>query len=151
MTDGHIFFDNQLFTLGRRPSVNVHLSVTRVGKQTRTHLQRKLHEELMKKLTLYETLRSYAHFGSELSSEVREKISQGEEIYELFQQSVKEILTEETALAIWGMIHTRNKKNKTIPQLKNILAQKQFQQKLLDILKTDDLDKYLQSVEGLKI
>src|SRR5581483_5765076 len=31
MTDGHIYFDNDLFSKGKRPAVNTFLSVTRVG------------------------------------------------------------------------------------------------------------------------
>src|SRR5258708_9528101 len=36
MTDGHIFFDTDLFDQGRRPAVSPLLSVTRVGEQAQT-------------------------------------------------------------------------------------------------------------------
>src|SRR3989344_6195922 len=62
MTDGHIYFDNNLFTEGRRPAVNPFLSVTRVGRQTQTELERTISRELISFLTLREKIENFAHF-----------------------------------------------------------------------------------------
>ena len=42
MTDGHIYFDNELFFKGRRPAINPFISVTRVGYQTQTSLRKEM-------------------------------------------------------------------------------------------------------------
>jgi F-type H+/Na+-transporting ATPase subunit alpha len=86
MTDGHIYFDNNLFTEGRRPAVNPFISVTRVGKQTQTACKRSVNRELLSFLTLYEKLRSFSHFGAELTDSVKVTLQTGIKINSIFDQ-----------------------------------------------------------------
>src|SRR4030042_876615 len=53
MTEGHIFFDIDLISQGKRPAVNPFLSVTRVGHQTQTPLQRDVSREISVFLVTY--------------------------------------------------------------------------------------------------
>ena len=53
MTDGHIFLDSNIYFQGRRPAVNLSLSVTRVGRQTQSALLRDINHELTAFLTTY--------------------------------------------------------------------------------------------------
>ena len=46
ITDGHLFFDSNVFAEGRRPAVNIPLSVTRVGKQTQDKISKDINREL---------------------------------------------------------------------------------------------------------
>jgi F-type H+/Na+-transporting ATPase subunit alpha len=92
MTDGHIFFDMQLFDQGRRPAVNPFLSVTRVGLQAQTPLLRDLSRQLSSFLVYYERIKQYTHFGSEVSQSVRDAIGLGERIFLFFQQLPSEIV-----------------------------------------------------------
>ena len=91
MTDGHIFFDPDLFAAGKRPAINTFLSVTRVGRQTQTPLLRSLSQNLISFLTEVEKKQSLAHFGGEINQEVEETLLKGELIQAFFQQK-------------WGMI-----------------------------------------------
>ena len=58
MTDGHIFFDIDLYNQGVRPAINYFLSVTRVGRQTQTAIRYKINRELTAILSLYEKTKS---------------------------------------------------------------------------------------------
>ena len=86
MTDGHLYFDSDLFAKGRRPAINPFLSVTRVGRQTQTHTQREINREIMSFLTLYEKMQSFLHFGAELNETTKTTISFGEGIAKFFEQ-----------------------------------------------------------------
>lgn len=86
MTDGHLYFDTDLFGKGRRPAVNPFLSVTRVGKQTQSNVKREINREILSFLTLFEKMQSFTHFGAELSETTKVTISVGQELIKFFQQ-----------------------------------------------------------------
>lgn len=86
ITDGHILFDNETFNKGRRPAINLFLSVTRVGKQTQDRLSRRLNQEIMSFLIRYEKALEFSHFGTELSQEAKDTIDKGSKIYKFFEQ-----------------------------------------------------------------
>ena len=86
MTDGHIFFDSNIYYEGRRPAVNIQLSVTRVGRQAQTALLRSINREISAFLTLYERVQNLSHFGAELNTTVKETIATGESVYRFFNQ-----------------------------------------------------------------
>lgn len=86
MTDGHIFFDHELSNQGRRPSINIFLSVTRVGLQAQTPLLRDISRTLNSFLLEDTRLRQFLHFGAELSPITRQKIALGDQIYSFLQQ-----------------------------------------------------------------
>lgn len=87
MTDGHLYFDKDLFSKGRRPAINPFLSVTRVGRQTQTPLCRELSRELMAFLVEYQKTSDYIHFGAELTDEIKGVLSKGERIIDFFDRS----------------------------------------------------------------
>lgn len=86
ITDGHILFDNETFNKGRRPAINLFLSVTRVGKQTQDRLSRQLNQQLMSFFIRYEKALEFSHFGTELSKEAKETIDKGGKVYKFFEQ-----------------------------------------------------------------
>ena len=86
MTDGHLYFDTDLFAKGRRPAINPFLSVTRVGKQTQSNTKRDINREILSFLTLFEKMQSFTHFGAELNEATKVTISVGEQIIKFFQQ-----------------------------------------------------------------
>lgn len=87
MTDGHIYFDSNLYFAGRRPAVNPFLSVTRVGRQTQNHLRRVLGQEILTTLNSFDKAQSFVRFGAELGESVRQMLAKGEKIMQLFNQS----------------------------------------------------------------
>ena len=87
MTDGHIFFDIDLYSQGKRPAVNPFLSVTRVGHQTQTPLQRDVSRELSSFLVSYERMKQFMHFGAEVGETAKNILSLGSRIDLFFNQS----------------------------------------------------------------
>src|SRR3990172_9689302 len=87
MTDGHIYFDIDLFNQGRRPPVNPFLSVTRVGRQAQTPMLRDLSRQLTSFLLHLEDLRQFMHFGAELSEKTRRELALGERLTAFFDQA----------------------------------------------------------------
>jgi len=104
MTDGHIYFDSDAFYKGRRPAVNIELSVTRVGKQTQTDLLRGMSRELSTFLTNFEKMQSFSQFGAELTDEVKEILRRGEVIYSSFNQVTSLTVPPEVQLVFFCMI-----------------------------------------------
>ena len=86
MTDGHIFFDIELYNEGKRPPVNPFLSVTRVGHQTQTPLLRDISRELSSFLVKYERMKEFIHFGAEVGEEARKVLSLGTKVDLFFNQ-----------------------------------------------------------------
>jgi F-type H+/Na+-transporting ATPase subunit alpha len=86
MTDGHIFFDAELYNQGRRPAVNPFLSVTRVGHQTQTALLKSLSREISSFMAYYDRLQQLLHFGGELTPKVRQDLNRGDLLVRYFNQ-----------------------------------------------------------------
>lgn len=91
MTDGHIFFDIDLYNQGKRPSINPFLSVTRVGRQTQSHFNRDLSGTITSFLVLYERMKQFMHFGSEAGENVRSILQQGERLDVFFNQGTEQV------------------------------------------------------------
>lgn len=104
MTDGHIFFDSNSFYNGKRPAINIQLSVTRVGRQTQTNVKREVNRELGAFLSAYEKSQNYSHFGAELTDEIKHMIATGEKIYAFFDQHYNLIIPNDVQLILFALI-----------------------------------------------
>ena len=104
MTDGHIYFDNDLFAQGRRPAINPFLSVTRVGRQTQTDVQRQINRELISFLTLFDKMQSFSHFGAEATASVKHTLATGEKIYSFFDQTELSLLPSTLQIYLFCLI-----------------------------------------------
>jgi F-type H+/Na+-transporting ATPase subunit alpha len=92
MTDGHIFFDIELYNQGNRPSINPFLSVTRVGHQTQGQIERDLSSKVTSFLVQYEHMKQFMHFGSEAGEITRNILAMGERIDLFFNQGTESIV-----------------------------------------------------------
>jgi F-type H+/Na+-transporting ATPase subunit alpha len=104
MTDGHIFFDSNAYYQGRRPAVNIGLSVTRVGRQASPKILRSITRELTAFLTLYNKMQDLSHFGAELTDAVKQVLRTGDVIYKFFEQTDNVIVPPSVQLLMFGMI-----------------------------------------------
>ena len=108
MTDGHLFFDSNLFYQGRRPAVNPFLSVTRVGRQTQSEIKRSINRELTSFLTLYERVQNFVHFGSELNDSAKVTLDMGNKIIKLFDQPSGQLIPSNVQVVVftilWGSL-----------------------------------------------
>ena len=104
MTDGHIFFDIDLYNQGVRPAINYFLSVTRVGRQTQSSIRYKINRELNGILSLYEKTKSFIHFGAEISEGVRLNLRLGEKINQFFDQTGDIVVPSNIQILVFSLI-----------------------------------------------
>lgn len=104
MTDGHIFFDMNAFQEGLRPAVNINLSVTRVGKQTLTTIERDIALKVRDVLFDYTRAKDVAKFGVELLQATQEKIRLGERLMAVFDQESEVIVPKMMQLLFIEML-----------------------------------------------
>ncbi len=104
MTDGHIYFDVDMFAKGNRPAVNPFVSVSRVGRQTQTPLRLTLNRELISFLTLQRKLESFSHFSAEAGSGVKKTLAVAERIFAFFTQSATEVKNLDLQVVIFCLL-----------------------------------------------
>ena len=100
MSDGHTLFDLETFYKGIRPAVNIGLSVSRVGKQTQTKLQKYVASELRSMLAQYEEAKNFVRFGAELTDSTKALFLKGTIFEELVKQDLSTYLRREQQLMI---------------------------------------------------
>lgn len=112
MTDGHIFFDKNLFDQGHYPSINPFLSVTRVGLQAQLDVFKDISRTMSGFLVRLGKIREFMHFGSELSDDVKKAIAMGGLLDEFFSQKelkrVEPVFGAFMLSAIWGGFWVEN-------------------------------------------
>jgi F-type H+/Na+-transporting ATPase subunit alpha len=104
MTDGHIFFDADLFSRGRRPAINPFASVTRVGHQTQTPLSREAGRILTDLLSSYEKTQQFLRFGAELGESSRQVLTMGERVLSFFNQPVSKAVEYNLQLVLLALL-----------------------------------------------
>ena len=104
MTDGHVFFDGDYYFRGRRPAINTFLSVTRVGRQTQTPLQRDASRLLVDLMTSYERTQGFQKFGAELGESSRQILAMGDRVLTFFDQPVWMVVPENMQLVLLSLL-----------------------------------------------
>ncbi len=87
ITDGQIYLESELFFSGRRPAINVGLSVSRVGSAAQEKAMKRVAGPLRINLAQYRELEVFSQFGSELDPTTRAQLAIGERITEVLKQS----------------------------------------------------------------
>jgi F-type H+-transporting ATPase subunit alpha len=155
ITDGHIFFDSNAFYNGRRPAINIAISVTRVGKQTQTKLKKEINGMLSSFLAKYEKIQNFSHFGSELSPEIVQTLKKGEKLYEFFDQHYDMALPGSVQLIILALVWLGifdHEESGTIDTYKLALIKAYRDEKTREVLKqltqADTFDALLQKIRS---
>lgn len=104
MTDGHLFFDSDLYNQGKRPSINSSLSVTRVGHQTQLPLMRDISRVLSNFIVSYEKMKQYRHFGAEAGEMVKDVLDIGTKLDNFLNQPEYKIIPINVNVLIVGAI-----------------------------------------------
>jgi F-type H+-transporting ATPase subunit alpha len=104
MVDGHIFFDSDLFTKGRRPAINPFISVTRVGNQTQSQVRRDIHREIITVLNLFEKAETFAHFSNTLIESTKMSLATGEKILAFLSQESTTTIPSNVQAIFFAMI-----------------------------------------------
>ena len=90
MTDGHLYFDKDLYNQGVRPAIDPLLSVTRVGHQTQSKLVNSVSREVARLLVQFERTEALVHFGGQLSETAQATLTIGRQLTDFFNQKTGE-------------------------------------------------------------
>jgi F-type H+-transporting ATPase subunit alpha len=129
ITDGHIYFDTDIFEEGRRPAVNTFLSVTRVGRQTQTRLRWGVSRELQTFFTLLEKTKRFSHFGGELNEGIVATISMGERLNAFFTQPMGSTISLNVQIVLFSLIWVGNLNNYNKEQIQQLVLAMEEQYK----------------------
>lgn len=114
MTDGHLYFDSDLFAKGRRPAINPFLSVTRVGRQTQSNLKRSINREILSLLTIAEKMQNFSHFGAELTESSAATLVVSEKIIKFLDQGPSITMPINLQMLLFSMLWTNILKKRNI-------------------------------------
>lgn len=103
MTDGHIFFDLAESKKGRHPAVSFTLSVSRVGTQTKTPLEREVSAEISRVLAEARKAEELGRFGIELTAQTQETLKISEKLETIFNQESQVIIPKALQLILLGL------------------------------------------------
>lgn len=104
ITDGHLLFDEAVFSQGRRPAINIPLSVTRVGGHTRNQLMRELHRKLIALLAKHEEAQKFTHFGAELHESMQRVLDAGDRLNDFLSQPLFATIPNQVQIIMAGLI-----------------------------------------------
>lgn len=156
MTDGHIFFDHDLYNQGRRPAVNHFLSVTRVGLQTRSPFLKDLNRELGKFLVYHERMRQFIRFGGEVSEKIKNTLDLGDKVIQFFNQPYTKITIQNVNVIIlcglWAGFWTQKDKAVMLEEMEKIARRyevdKKYQAEVDNLVNTHQ--RFFDLVERIK-
>ncbi len=103
MTDGHLLFSSLLNSQGRRPAIDLSLSVTRVGQQTQSLVQTELASRIKSLLIEAQRLIALTSFSAELPPETRLIFSRKNIIQEILHQDQSSFIPLKRQLVILAL------------------------------------------------
>lgn len=86
ITDGQIFLDASLFNKGIRPSIDVGISVSRVGSSAQTKAMKSVAGTLKLQLAQFRDLEAFMQFAQDLDKATADQIATGQRMVELLKQ-----------------------------------------------------------------
>src|SRR6185437_14916069 len=151
ITDGHIYFDSNIYAQGSRPAVNIPLSVTRVGRQVSNKLTRDINKNLTIFLSKYEKMLNLSHFGQELTEETKKDLRTGDIINEFFKQpyqltiplTVQSIIL---SLILQGVIDSKETLAKAKQNLINAFLEEHHKKFMVELVHVEELKPFNENV-----
>lgn len=113
MTDGHLLFNSTRYHQGYRPSIDVSLSVSRVGRQTQFMAQKRLSAKIKTLLAEAANLETFARLGSDISPQTKATLNQAEQIKEFLKQDPLTRIPVIVQMIILGLTYTPFMQNNT--------------------------------------
>lgn len=92
MTDGHLLFNSALISQGKRPGVDISLSVSRVGRQTQPRIMSDLSLKIRQVFSQSAQFENIAGFGGELPAATRQILHQKDLLEECLKQGIFQFL-----------------------------------------------------------
>lgn len=145
MTDGHLLFKSGIYSQGRRPAIDVDLSVSRVGRQTQSSLQNSIATKIKQTMAAASQLSSVAGFGGELPASTQLLLRQKALIDELLSQEAWKMITVNEQMILLTLPYSKFFLDKDVSFLT------QYKGVILDSLKKDEaLKKLVESASEIK-
>lgn len=154
MTDGHLLFSAARYHKGARPSIDVSLSVSRVGRQTQSLAQKSLADNIKALMFEASKLESYSRLGSEVSERTQFILKQGQQIAAILKQGQLSKVPIIVQMMLLGLVFTplfgnntvafvETNKLKIIQYLLNLPALKTY---VLEVSKMKNDREFIQSL-----
>jgi len=100
ITDGQVYLEPSLFFSGVRPSINVGLSVSRVGGAAQTKAMKKVAGTLRLEMAQFRELEAFAQFGSDLDKATQQQLNRGRRLVEVLKQGQYQPMSAEKEVSI---------------------------------------------------
>ncbi len=100
ITDGQIYLEPSLFFAGVRPSINVGLSVSRVGGAAQVKAMKQVAGTLRLDLAQFRELEAFAAFGSDLDAATQRQLTRGARLVEILKQPQFQPLSMEKQVTV---------------------------------------------------
>lgn len=100
ITDGQIYLQADLFNKGFRPSIDVGISVSRVGSSAQTKAMKKVSGKIKLTLAQFRELEAFMQFASDLDADTKAQIDSGRRMTEVLTQVQGKPLAFEMETAI---------------------------------------------------
>jgi len=143
ITDGQIFLETDLFNSGIRPSVNVGLSVSRVGGAAQTKAMKKVAGKLKLDLAQYRELAAFSQFEGELDEQTKNFLNRGARLTQILIQDKNDPYSLALEIATIYAASSGMLDKIPVDQIKN------FEQKLVNHLKIEG-KKWLEKINKTK-
>lgn len=104
ITDGQIYTSTDIFNEGRRPAIEIGISVSRLGSQVQTRSMRKATSGLKNLVSEYENFKKFASFNSNVSEKDRDTIAKGKVFEIIIQQEEYEVVSLEITQLLFNML-----------------------------------------------
>lgn len=104
IADGQIYTSVDIFNEGRRPAIEISISVSRLGSQVQTRQMQKATSGLKNLVSEYENYKKFASFNSNLSEKDRETIAKGKVFEILIQQEEYEVVPLEITTILFTLL-----------------------------------------------
>ncbi len=101
ITDGQIYLEPGLFFAGVRPSINVGLSVSRVGGAAQVKAMKQVAGTLRLEMAQFRELEAFAAFGSDLDASTQKQLTRGQRLVEIMKQPQYQPLSMEKQVSIF--------------------------------------------------
>ena len=119
MTDGHIYLDILEQKKGRHPAISFTQSVSRVGNQTLTDLERELSRYLHSNLARARKAEELGRFGVELTAQTMQLIRNAAKLEAVFNQVNDVVISKELQLVYAGLFLSGFWNQKDIKELES--------------------------------
>ena len=149
MTDGHILFDSKLFAEGRRPAVDPFISVTRVGRQTRSGFKIEIGNTLTSFLKNAEKIKTFASFGEEAGEHIKQMLAKEMRIWQFLDQTAYDTIPGNLQVLLFGFTWSDLWQEKTKEEIKQAIQKIIFKYELDKDMRLR-ADEYVNSRRSIK-